>query len=297
MEPLRHILAATDLSSASLHAVDRGFQLARDTGAAYTVVHALGLDALAPLRPLLGNDIGGAVEAEAAAQLNACLDDPARHQGVTATLCLERGMANTRVLATADRVAADLVLIGAQGSGLARNFLLASTGHRLLRQSQRPVLVVRQPVRGPYRRALVPVDFSPASALCVAAAVRLAPAASLLLLHVVEVPLEAQLRRAGVSDDQIGRYRREAREAALAQLRELAAAAGRPDAQVLVLEGSAAQLLPEQAGQQACDLVVMGKHGILVTEEVLLGSTTRRLLAETTADVLVVVDEREAPTA
>lgn len=296
MPPLRQILAATDLSRPSLHAVDRGFQLARASGATYTVVHALGLDALAPLRPWLGSDVGGALEAEAAAQLNACLDDPARHQGVTATLCLERGMANTRVLATADRLAADLVLIGAEGSGLARNLLLASTGHRLLRQSRRPVLVVRQPVRGPYRHALVPVDFSPASALCVEAAVRLAPDASLLLLHVVEVPLEAQLRQAGVSDDQLNRYRREARESALVKLRQLAAAAGRPDAQVLVLEGKAAKLLPEQAGLQAADLVVMGKHGILVTEEVLIGSTTRRLLAETTADVLVVVDEREGPT-
>lgn len=297
MEPLRQILAATDLSPPSLHAVDRGFQLARDSGAAYTVVHALGLDALAPLRPWLGSDVGGDLEMEAAAQLNAWLGDPARHQGVIATPCLEHGMANTTVLAAADRLAADLVLIGAQGSGLASNFLLASTGHRLLRQSQRPVLVVRQPVRGPYRRALVPVDFSPASARCLAAATRLAPDASLLLLHVVEVPLEAQLQQAGVSPDQIGRYRREARETALLRLRALAAEAGRPDAQVLVLEGSASRLLPEQAEQQACDLVVMGKHGILVTEEVLLGSTTRRLLADTRADVLVIVDERAAPAA
>lgn len=295
MQPLRQILAATDLSASSLHAVDRGFLLARDSGASYTVMHALGLDALAPLRPLLGSDVGGALEAEAAAQLNACLEDPARHQGVTATLCLERGMANTRVLATAERIAADLVLIGARGGGLARNFLLASTAHRLLRQSRHPVLVVRRPALGPYRHALVPVDFSPVSALCVETAVRLAPTATLLLLHVVEIPLEAELRRAGVSDEQLARYRHEAREAALARLRELAAAAGRPDALVLVLEGAAAQLLPEQASQQACDLVVMGKHGILVTEEVLLGSTTRHLLAETTADVLVMVDEREAP--
>lgn len=293
MQALRHLLAATDLSPPSLHALDRGFLLARDSGASYTAVHALGLAALAPLRPWLGGGVEESIGAAAGARLRERLGDPTRNHGVSATLRVEPGMAASTVLAVAEELPADLVLIGAQGSGLARHLLLASTAHRLLRQTRRPVLVVRQPALAPYRRAMVPVDFSPASALCLEAVARVAPGASLLLLHVLEVPFEQQLRAAGVDDAQIEDYRRATRDDALARLRDLAARAGRPDAQVLVLEGPAAPLLLEQAALQACDLVVMGKHGILVTEEVLLGSTTLRVLAETTVDVLVVVDERD----
>ena len=54
MSEIRHILAATDLSASSLEAVDRGFQLASAMQAQYTVMYALGLEALAPLRALLG---------------------------------------------------------------------------------------------------------------------------------------------------------------------------------------------------------------------------------------------------
>ncbi len=42
------------------------------------------------------------------------------------------------------------------------------------------------------------------------------------------------------------------------------------------------------------DLVVMGKHGTHVTEELLLGSVTLDVLAESRCDVLVVVDPRAA---
>jgi nucleotide-binding universal stress UspA family protein len=38
---------------------------------------------------------------------------------------------------------------------------------------------------------------------------------------------------------------------------------------------------------QDCDLVVLGKHGQSATEELLLGSVTKHVLAEGSADVLV----------
>lgn len=43
------------------------------------------------------------------------------------------------------------------------------------------------------------------------------------------------------------------------------------------------------------DLVVIGKHGSHVVEELLLGSVTKQVLAESQCDVLVICDPREAP--
>lgn len=293
MPAFRHILAATDLSPAALPAVDRALQLAQAGGAPCTVVHALGLDALAPLRPWLADSAGDDLAAQAERELRALL--AGRPGGTAAGVRVERGLAGSAVLAAADAVAADLVVIGARGSGMAAHLLLASTAHRLLRQSRRPVLVARQGTPAPYRRAVVAVDFSPASALCLAAAARVAPEASLLLLHVLEIPPASLLADAGLAADDIRRYRAEASDRALARLRALAAEGGRPDCQVLVLDGEPAPTLLEQVRLQAGDLVVMGKHGTLVTEEVLLGSTTLRLLAGSSVDALVVVDERDPP--
>ena len=42
------------------------------------------------------------------------------------------------------------------------------------------------------------------------------------------------------------------------------------------------------------DLIVVGKHGTHITEELLLGSVTKHVLAEAQGDVLVVADTRPA---
>ena len=43
----------------------------------------------------------------------------------------------------------------------------------------------------------------------------------------------------------------------------------------------------EQELEQACDLIVIGKHGRNVMEDLLLGSVTSHVLAESVGDVLV----------
>jgi CPA2 family monovalent cation:H+ antiporter-2 len=60
----------------------------------------------------------------------------------------------------------------------------------------------------------------------------------------------------------------------------------------MVLHGNATRQILSQERHHGCDLVVMGKHGTHVTEDLLLGSVTKRVLAESRSDVLVVPDER-----
>jgi CPA2 family monovalent cation:H+ antiporter-2 len=59
-----------------------------------------------------------------------------------------------------------------------------------------------------------------------------------------------------------------------------------------VVYGDTTRQIIEHEEKYNCDLIVMGKHGIHVTEELLLGSVTKRLLAESQSDVLVVIDPR-----
>jgi len=293
MKPLQQLLAATDLSASALHAVDRGFQIAARTGAGYTVLHALGIDALAELRSLFGGDttaILRRIEDEARAALAMQLDHPARSHGVRPNLRLVPGLAAAALPQVAQECGADLILLGAHGQGFLQRFLLGSTASRVLRRTRCPVLVVKEPCRAPYRRALVAVDFSAISPAVLREAHRVAPEAELVLLHAFDLPFEGKLQIAGVREEDIMRYRMEAHDRALRRLHELAAAEGLASPGVRVSRGDAARQVLMQEEIQDCDLVVVGKHGANVTEELLLGSVTHHVLAESRSDVLVVAE-------
>jgi len=297
MKHLNHILAATDLSAPSLHAVHRGFLLARQSGARYSVMHALGLGALDALRDMLGGDttdLAQKIAEEARARLALVVTDPARSKGLSASVHVANEAALAAVPAHADAIAADLVVMGARGSGFLRHLLPGSTVSNLLRKLRRPVLVVKQAPRGDYRQLLVAVDFSPTSEMALRAARAIAPEAGLVLLHTVDLPFEGKLHFAGVSEGVIQQYLVDARQRALPRLHALAAAAGLAptDYSAIVVHGDAAQLIALLEQEHDCDLIVMGKHGTHATEELLLGSVTQRVLDESQADVLVVVDAR-----
>jgi len=117
----------------------------------------------------------------------------------------------------------------------------------------------------------------------------LAPAAELVLLHAFEVPFEGKLQFAGVTDEAIARYRHQARQDALRELEAFAAAAGSPaaGARLSVHHGEASRVILEREQQEDCDLLVVGKRGKGVVEELLLGSVTKHVLAEASGDVLV----------
>jgi len=300
MSELRHILAATDLSSSSLQAVDRGFQVAAATGARYSVLHALGLEALAPMRALLGSrapEVSARLLEDARVELARAVGETLDTRGVQPRLLVDEGVAGDVVTRVATAQDADLLVLGAHGSGFLQRMLLGSTASRLLRKSRCPVLIVKQEPRHAYRRVLVPVDFSVGSRRSLEIARRIAPGADLVLLHVFEVPFEGKMQYAGVNAEMVLQYRNEMRERSTRQLHELAAAAGLPlqAYTALVLPGDPVREVILHEERDHCDLIVLGKHGTHVTEELLLGSVTRRVLAESQGDVLVVVDPNAPP--
>lgn len=293
MQALRHITIASDFSPGSLAALDRGLRMAQDAGARCDVIHALGLDALTPLRALLGlkvAEVSEKIAEDARTQLLAQLAQVPNGTGVAANLRVEAGLAAEVILAQAQAAGTDLVVVGAHGSGLWQDWVLGSTASSLLRKSHCPVLVVGKPPVGPYQRVLVPVDFSRGSANTLRWSQALAPQAHLVLLHVFEVPFEGKMQMAGVDGHIIEQYRLQARERALQRLQHLSAGLADTPCTHIVAQGDAAREAVTLASQQGCDLIVMGKHGTHVTEELLLGSVTRRVLAESDCDVLVVAD-------
>jgi len=302
MGGITHILAATDLSSNASPAIDRGFLIAGASDARLTVLHAVGMDGLAPLREFLGTRLGAVSQSiidDAGERLAQFVADSQAKGAVAADLRIEQGMASTVIPAFVRSEGVDLVLLGAHGAGFLQRMLLGSTTSRLLRTSGCPVLVVKRNARKAYERVLVTVDLSPVSEAIIRMAREVAPGAGLVLLHVLDMPFEGKMQLAGVDDSVIHHYRVEARTRAVSQLRELARNAGvsPEDFTGLVIHGDATRTIIEHEASCGCDLIAIGKHGTSVTEELLLGSVTKRVLAESRSDVLVLVDPRPADVA
>lgn len=287
------ILAATDLSAPSRHAVDRAYRLAAERGWPLHLVHAIAPGLFDGLQALLGSatpPLDATLAEAAAAQLAALNAEPRHAQGITAQCAVISGRPTDALPAHAVAIGAGLLVLGARGEDFLRQLTLGSTASRLLRKSRQPVLVVKQAPHEPYRRALVAIDFSPASLAALAEARQLAPEATLVLVHAVELPFEGKMRYASVAPEIIQRYRIQAQLEGMQRLRELARELALPaSTQLFALHGNAPSLLLEQEQEQDCDLIVVGKRGTHMIEELLLGSTTTHLLMESQGDVLVAV--------
>ncbi len=285
------ILAATDFSAPARHAADRGARLAHETGAALTLMHVLPGGALQELRHWLGP--GHALEQQlhddAQRQLGALVAELQASRHVTLRAVHASGSVLDEIGREAEVLDAALLVLGARGAGFLRRLVLGSTSERLLRRTTRPLLVVRQTPHEPYRRVLVALDFSPWSAHAIVLARRVAPHARLVLFNAYQVPFEEKLHFAGVDAATIDHYRRQARSDATQRVQALAAAAGLHPSEwePCIVEGDASQRIIEYEQEKDCDLVVLGKHGRSVTEDLLLGSVSKHVLAEGSADVLV----------
>ena len=184
---------------------------------------------------------------------------------------------------------ADLLVVGARGDNPLHHLLIGTTAERLLSKADRPMLVVRSEPEDDYQRVLLPMDFSPWSETAIPLARAVAPGAHLVLMHSFSIPFEEKLRFAGVDDDTLGHYRERARQDASDHLNALVDRHSLlPHEFTLSLsEGDAPAHILRVATERECDLIVIGKHGRQVAEELLLGSVTRHVLAEAHCDVLV----------
>ena len=294
MKSVEHLLAATDLSAPARHAAERAAVLAAELGATLDLLHVISDAPLHQMRRLLAEapaDLDAQVEAHARAELQRLTDGLLAHHGVRPRGRVERGGLLETICAGAESMRADVVVLGARGAGFLRHAVLGSTAERLVGRSSRPLLVVRQPPHERYRRVLVAIDFSAHSLRASKVALALCPQSQLVLLHAFEVPFETELRSAGVSEETLQQYRYIAQRQASQSMQSFLGQAGLPPEQVtsLVMHGDPLTRVVQQEQERDCDLVVVGKHGESVVDDLLLGSVTRHVLQQSQGDVLVTV--------
>lgn len=140
---MKRILIATDGSAAALEAIDFGLELAREQGSEVTFVHVTAPIewAVYPFGPLdaIPNEAPDVEQDEA---LRVALAKAAE-SGVAAHPVAILGDPVVELPAYAERMAADLIVIGSRGLGGVTGVLLGSVSRGVLKHATRPVLIVR----------------------------------------------------------------------------------------------------------------------------------------------------------
>ena len=178
---------------------------------------------------------------------------------------------------------AEVVLLG---SSSVETEYTGPVARRVAESIRSDVIVVRRQPRVPYRRVVVGVDLSEASAQAVDRAYELAPEAEFTLVLALPTRFESYMSDAGMFSEEIDLARKRRTAAAEEALAEFAARW--PDAKTIVATGPPPDVISETARRRSADLVVVGSRGANATRIVLLGSTPSVLLDSSPCDLAIV---------
>jgi nucleotide-binding universal stress UspA family protein len=176
-----------------------------------------------------------------------------------------------------------LVVVGARGRAT-RDAFVGSTAERLAIFARSPVLLVRRPATRLYRDVVIAADVDSSLAAGVAAANFVAPNARRTVVHAYEGPFEYRLMLDGAGPADMRIYRAQTRREARSKMSKVFADAGVDEALLRLQHGSAARVL---RCVEPNALLVINRHRSL-SRHMLLGSTTRFVIAHGSSDVLLV---------
>jgi nucleotide-binding universal stress UspA family protein len=276
--PLRTVLIGTTLEDDSDRIVRSALAVARTAGARIYLIHA--------------QELTGSCEERLRQQVERLGIDEAELAGAGVL----EGAPHRVLVDTAQMVGADLIVVGATGSGPLAAELLGSTADRVLRKATCPVLLVRGELRVPPRRVLAPVDLSTLSAdafrcgLHLLAQLGASGEIEVRAVHALSFveALEPRRRKDGeVSFEQAERS--SAEELGRFVLENRADAPF--DVETAVLPGEARFEILRELREHPVDLVVLGTHGRGGLDRLMLGSVASAIARKAPCSVLLISPE------
>ena len=186
------------------------------------------------------------------------------------------------IMGAAEQRNAGLIVMGTHGRSDFRRFLLGSVAEKILHETDRPVLTVREKRRGgtaskiSIQHVLCPINYTEVAfnALEHAVAVSKCFGAELLVLHVIEshatevIDQDEHARLCSWIPDETR---------ARCSLREI------------IRRGDAAEQIIEMASNVACDIIVLGAQHKRFSDTTVIGTTTLRVTRHAPCPVLTVV--------
>jgi nucleotide-binding universal stress UspA family protein len=303
---LTTILIGCDLSASSEQAVEAAVNLAKHQAAPakLVLVHAQGSDAPIPdanneLVAQLG-EVTAAIRTADALRISALVTS-IEARGVVVDVVSRIGPPAEILAAVAVERHAELIVVGTHGNTGITRFLLGSVASETIRQAPCDVLVCRGPVRAPFSRPIVAMDFSSAAIRALEHTVPVIVAdVTIEVVHAWQLPAgswgasllgQARFPWSTVRDAVLSSAKTQCDKLA----KELPSL-GHPLHFELV-QGPPATVLTTTAEKGGHDLIAVGTHGTRGFRRLLLGSVAESTIRHSPCSVLVVHSEHAGDTA
>jgi nucleotide-binding universal stress UspA family protein len=300
MIEIRQILCPVDFSDHSRRALDHAFAIAKWYDSSVTPLHVLSfvpVAAYAPGSPMFPPIPLTDVDREQVlVDLKRFAETPSAG-AVRMEARLREGHTVDEILAEAEALPADLLVIGTHGRSGFERLVLGSVAERLVRKASGPVLSVPPQVgtaSSVFKRILCPLDFSDASMQALKYAMSLAQEADarLTVLHVMQYKIselpEMHDPRPSGRPLSLDEFRARCEEETRRRLEEAVPQDVKAYARVetKIASGKPYQAILAEAAQEEADLIVMGVHGRNPVDLMFLGSTTQHVLRRAGCPVL-----------
>lgn len=298
MPNIKKILAASDLSTNSLNAASRAAMLCAKLKCDMVELLLVKEAGLPDALGLAMNTTSAAAEAvlveRTMSEMQLVVQQLQDNHGIFCAPAVKFGKPEAEIISRANHLPAGLTVIGARGGNFFTRFFLGNTADKLARMTKAPLLVVKKFPTMPYRKILVPVDFSENSRRAASMALKIAPDAKITFLHAFDVVFEEHMQYMNVAPDIIREYHARTGADALRELNQFIGDLQAEDRSFFrtVIFGHPGHVIYDHAKKMKPDLIVLGKHGRSRFDELLLGSVTQHVLDRISCDVLIVPPHR-----
>ncbi len=291
---IKKILVPTDFSDTAKAALDQALLLAAKFKAELTVLHARLLfeDDPVELEEKLREVKSEEHEVEQKL-LEKMRSKTANHTHLNIKHEIIRGYsAPSAILGYINKHEFDLVVIGTHGRSGLEHFLIGSVAEKVVRYARCPVLTVRSAdyIREKFLKILVPTDFSEPSL----AALKTTPHwleqnSEVHLLYSVEQEVHPALYAWGMKSvlDMIPDIKQKV-EKRMDELLSRIPALKQVKIKKVILEGKPHKQIAKYVDDEKVDLIIIGTHGMVGLDRLLLGSTTERVIRSVKVPVLTV---------
>ena len=283
-EFMKRILMATDFSTRSDRALRRATLLAKASGAELVLLHVVDDDQPRRLKETQ--------ERESMELLSSFAETARQADGVACEAHLVLGDPFQAIVDAAERLDADLVILGPHRREALSDVFSGTTVERAIRLSRRPVIMVNALPAKPYDCVLIATDFSDCSEVAVETARKLGflGVGKSAVLHAFDAPAHGLMRRASVSTEDIKNYLAEEQEFIDAKMTAfLEKLEFTPTHRVTkFIDSTTAEAILDGATELKANLVVIGTHGRTGLQKWFLGNVAEEVLGDAKMDVLVV---------
>jgi len=274
--PPNHFLVATDLTDRAERALARALDLLPAAGR-LIVLHVVPTG--------LPSELASEQQRSAEAFLASRLGLVSRQRAAAIQSIVVTGSAFNTIVGEAVARAADLVIIGKPATHRYADLFTGSTAERVIRFSDRPVLMVKQAAREQYQRILVAFDGSEGALRALHMAFALARDAEFRIVHAWWPP-HVSLGEIEAARQEIQDENKRLKELITNAARQAVTASGTSaNVTIDLVENNPYLVISNQCSW--ADLLVMGTHSKgRLASTVSVGKLARHLLVESSCDVL-----------